>query len=167
MSEDTPWLSTAELSAWVHLTGVLMTLPPAIDGQLKRDSSINFFEYSIMVALSNEPGRPVPLCSLGQLAHGSPSRLSHALGRLEKQGWITRRGVAGDPRSVEAMLTESGFAKLVESAPGHVREVRQRVIDVLSPEDLATFGTICRRLLATLSPESIDLIDRHLIDGHA
>ncbi|MET0418352.1 MAG: MarR family winged helix-turn-helix transcriptional regulator [Actinoplanes sp.] len=167
MSEDTPWLTPDELAAWVHLTGVLMTLPPVIDAQLKRDASINFFEYSILVGLSHPPGRAVPLCSLVLLAHGSPSRLSHALSRLEKQGWIQRRGVDGDPRSVEALLTDAGYAKLVATAPNHAREVRQRVIDVLPPEDLAQFSVLCRRLLASLSPESLIPIDQALLDGPA
>jgi DNA-binding MarR family transcriptional regulator len=162
VSDDTPWLTPAELAAWMHLTGVLMHLPPAIDSQLKRDASINFFEYSIMVGLSDPPGRAVPLCDLGQLAHGSPSRLSHALSRLEKQGWLTRSKVADDPRSVAATLTEAGYAKLVETAPGHVREARRRVIDAIGPEDLDQFTDLCRRLLAGLSPESVTMMDEAL-----
>ncbi len=167
MSDDTPWLTPAELAAWMHLTGVLMTLPPAIDAQLKRDASINFFEYSILVGLSDPPGHPVPLCSLALFSHGSPSRLSHALGRLEKQGWITRRGADGDPRSVEALLTEAGYAKLQEVAPGHVREARRRAIDPLSPEELEQFAALCRRLLVGLAPESISVIDKTLTEYRA
>ncbi len=152
------------MTAWVYFHGVLMNLPPVIDAQLKRDASINFFEYSIMVGLSHPPGRAVPLCNLVQLAHGSPSRLSHALSRLEKQGWIVRRGVDGDPRSVEALLTETGYAKLVESAPGHVTEVRRRVVEAFTPDEFEQFGILCRRLLTSLSPGSVDILDKAVRD---
>jgi DNA-binding MarR family transcriptional regulator len=163
VTDDTPWLSNAELATWAQLAGVIMTLPPAVDAQLKRDSCVNFFEYSILVGLAREPGRSLKLSSLALYAYGSQSRLSHAISRLERQGWVVRRA-ACDVRAIEAVLTDEGYAKLVEAAPGHVREVRRLVIDALSPEQLDQLGGICRALLTVTFPETRTRLDDALCE---
>jgi DNA-binding MarR family transcriptional regulator len=149
-----PWLSDDETSAWVALTAVLTALPPAIDAQLKRDVGINFFEYTILSSLSQAPGRAVRMGSLAHLAAGSPSRLSHAVSRLEKHGWVERRVSVDvtETRCVEAVLTDSGWDVVVAAAPQHVREARRLVFDVLSPDQVAQLTRIGRRLLTAAAP---------------
>ncbi|MEV6348393.1 MarR family transcriptional regulator [Actinoplanes sp. NPDC051851] len=160
MSDDTPWLSEDELLAWLHLVGVLTTLPAAIDAQLKRDASVNFFEYSILSVLSVRPRRSMQMATLAVLTNGSQSRLSHAVSRLERAGWVDRRQCPGtDPRHVEAVLTDAGMAKVVEIAPGHVREVRRTVIDPLTSEDVAQLRTVCEKILKATGPAVLDTID--------
>lgn len=154
MSEDTPELSPDELAIWLHLTGVVMTLPGTVDAQLKRSSGINYFEYMIMMRLSRADGGAVQLCELAQLAYGSPSRLSHAISRLEKQGWVERRSAGRGVQSVEAVLTEAGAAKLAEATPGHIREIRRLVFDVLDPAQLEHLRDIAPRILAVTAPDA-------------
>src|SRR3954471_15176580 len=144
------------------VAGVIMTLPSVLDAQLKRNAGLNLYEYSILVALARAPGRARQLCDLAQMAHGSQSRLSHAVSRMEKQGWVARRD-AGGARRVEAVLTDEGYAKLVEAAPGHLSEVRRLIIDVLTPEQLDQLGSICRSLLTVSSPSAATLLDDALI----
>ncbi len=140
------------------VAGVVMTLPQALDAQLKRGAGLNLYEYSILVGLARAPGRSRQLCELAHMAYGSQSRLSHAVSRMEKQGWVTRRDAGGN-RHVEAVMTDAGYAKLTEAAPDHVREVRRLIIDVLTPEQLEQFGSICRSLLAVSSPQATALLD--------
>ena len=158
MTEDTPWLTNSELLYWLHLSGLMMTVPPAIDAQLKRDSLLNYFEYSILVALSGQQSRSMQMAGLAIMANGSQSRLSHAVSRLEKAGWVQRRAT-GESRCVEAVLTEAGLAKLVEAAPGHVREVRRTVVDVLTPEELDVMTRACRKILRATVPQGLAPID--------
>jgi DNA-binding MarR family transcriptional regulator len=149
-----PWLSDDETSAWVALTAVLTALPPAIDAQLKRDVGINFFEYTILSSLSQAPGRAVRMGNLAHLAAGSPSRLSHAVTRLEKHGWVARRVSvdATETRCVEAVLTDAGWDAVVAAAPEHVREARRLVFDVLSPDQVVQLARIGRQLLTAAAP---------------
>ena len=162
MTKDTPWLSNEELDTWVSLTSLLVALPQAIDRQLKRDSGLNFFEYSIMSGLSREKGRAMQLSTLAHLAAGSLSRISHAVSRLEQQGWVQRRACSGEARAVEAVLTDAGLAKLVDAAPAHVREARRLVIDVLNPAEREQLTTICGKLVHTASPDTAGLLDHVL-----
>lgn len=159
MSEDTPWLSDAELFNWIHVTGLLTALPSAIEQQLKRDSGLNFFEYSVLAGLSGAPGGAMKMVDLASSARGSQSRLSHAVTRLERAGWVRRRNCAETSRAVEAVLTEAGQAKLDEAAPAHVREVRRLVVDVLTAEEFAVLQRAARKIIQAASPETVKVLD--------
>ena len=137
---DVPWLSDHQQQQWRALFGMLATLPTAIDAQLKRDAGVNSYEYQVLAALSQSPGHTIGLSVLAEEARGSLSRLSHALTRLEKAGLVERCPAEAGGRRMRARLTESGLAKIEAIAPGHVREVRRLVIDVLSDEQLTALG---------------------------
>lgn len=145
---DAPWLSADQLRDWRAVVALLMTLPAAMDAQLKRDAGVNVFEYHVLAGLSEAPGRTLVLSDLAVLAQGSLSRLSHAVTRLERAGWVERRSCHDRGRRTEARLTDAGLAKLEEIAPGHVREARRLVVDVLTPEQLAALGESARAVVA-------------------
>ncbi|MBT0768361.1 winged helix-turn-helix transcriptional regulator [Kineosporia sp. J2-2] len=165
MSEDTPWLSPAELYNWLHLTGALTALPNAIEQQLKRDSGLNFFEYSVLSGLSQAPGRAMKMSALAGSALGSQSRLSHAVTRLERAGWVQRRNCTQGARAVEAVLTDAGHAKIVEAAPAHVRQARRLVVDALTEQEFDQLRNALRKILLAASPDTVQLIDASLADG--
>lgn len=154
MADDAPWLTPRELHTWIALSVLLEALPAAIDAQLKRDAGLNSFEYQVMAGLSDAPDHTIRMSALAAFASGSPSRLSHAVARLEKQGFVVRRQAADDPRAVEAVLTPEGLAKMRECAPAHVREARRLVIDVLTPTQVEQLGRIATKLLDVVAPET-------------
>ena len=85
---DVPWLTDAQLQDWVALMHLVGTLPAALDAQLKRDAGLNSFEYHLLANLAQAPGRTLVLSDLAAQAQGSLSRLSHAITRLERAGWV-------------------------------------------------------------------------------
>jgi len=150
--DDVPWLSSAEQREWQALMDLQMTLLPALDAQLKRDAGVNVFEYLVLAYISGTPDRTMVLSELAAQSRGSLSRLSHAVTRLERAGWVERRTcVERGGRRTEARLTEAGFAKIVEIAPGHVREARRLVVDVLTPEQLEALGEAARAITAAIA----------------
>ena len=157
--EDVPWLSDDERRAWIAFTTMLMTLPSAVDAQLKRDSRVNYFEYTIMAGLSDAPGNAMRMSALAAFAAGSMSRLSHAVTRLERQGWVKRRSVPTEARAVEAVLTPAGLEFMRAAAPNHVRHARQLFFDALTPEQVATMGELCRALVASASDTTAQVLD--------
>lgn len=149
-----PWLSEDQQQDWAALVRLVMTLPTAMDAQLKRDAGLNNFEYHLLARLSMAPGRVLVLSDLAGQAQGSLSRLSHALTRLERAGWVERRACNDRGRRVEARLTDAGMAKVEAAAPGHVREARRLVVDVLTPEQLAVLGeAACAITAVTLADD--------------
>lgn len=149
-AEDPPWLSETQLASWQSLMLLVMTLPAALDAQLKRDTGLNTFDYHVLAALADSPDRAMGMGELASMSQGSPSRLSHAVARLEREGWIERRG--GEARCVNARLTSAGQQKLVDSAPSHVAEVRRLVVDVLTPEQLGALGEAARLVAEQADP---------------
>jgi DNA-binding MarR family transcriptional regulator len=153
--DDVPWLSLEQQRDWRALVALFMTLPSALDAQLKRDAGLNAFEYHVLAGLSEAPSRALVLTDLAVYAQGSLSRLSHALTRLERSGWVERRSCADrGGRRTEARLTDAGLARLEEIAPGHVREARRLVVDVLTPEQLAALGDAARAITAATMAEA-------------
>lgn len=151
-STDVPWLSSDELREWKALIAMIMTLPAALDAQLKRDSGLNMFEYHVLARLSEVESRSLPMSDLAALSQGSPSRLSHAVGRLEQAGWVVRSSCKEGGRRIEAYLTDAGLAKIQEAAPGHVREARRLVLNHLTIEQLEGLGDAARPIVAAIDP---------------
>jgi DNA-binding MarR family transcriptional regulator len=65
---------------------------------------------------------------------------------------VARRSCPSDVRGVLAVLIEAGRQRLEQAAPGHVALVRELLIDVLSPGQLAVLadalGEVSRRAAA-------------------
>ena len=132
---------------WRRLVVVMALLPAALDAQLQRDAELTHFAYWVLVSLSEAPGRAVRMSELAGAANGSQSRLSHMISRLEYRGWIRRQPASDDGRGTVAVLTDAGFAKLAETAPGHVDLVRSLVFDKLTPDQVADLDGVCASLL--------------------
>lgn len=109
--------------------------------------------YGLLVQLSQAPRRRMRMTELARNAKITRSRLSHAIARLEKNGWVRREECPSDKRGQNAVLTDDGYAMLRRSAPGHVEAVRQAMFDRLTPEQVSSLGEIMRVLATGLEPE--------------
>src|SRR5215470_10847383 len=125
------WLTSVQQQAWRELTVLMAHLPAALEAQLKRDAGLSFLEYYVMAGLSASPDRAVRLSDLARLTNSELSRLSHLISRLEQRGFTKRVIDCTDGRFTKAVLTDAGYAHLVEVAPAHVAEVEKFVFDVL------------------------------------
>ena len=150
--EDVNWLAPDQVDDWRALVALTLALPAALDAQLKRDSDVTSFEYSVMAALSESPRRSLPMSVLATLASGSMSRLSHVIERLEQAGWVERQASSLEGCRTEARLTAAGLRTLIESAPGHVQEARRLVVDVLNPDELRALGVAARKIVELADP---------------
>jgi DNA-binding MarR family transcriptional regulator len=95
---------------------------------------------------------------MGELANQlqtSPSSISHAITRLETKGWILRQNDPADRRAQLAVLTEQGADALAAAAPGHIKAVREHLIDRLTPEQIDQLIAISRAVLAQPEAASV------------
>jgi DNA-binding MarR family transcriptional regulator len=149
----TRWLSDEQQRAWRRFAAVVMQLPGTLDTQLQQDAHLTHFGYWVLAMLSEAPGRALRMSELAALANGSQSRLSHLVGRLEERGWVRRERTPEDGRGYLAVLTDDGYRKVVQTAPGHVEKVRSVVFDALTPEQVAQLDEICAVILSRLDPD--------------
>jgi DNA-binding MarR family transcriptional regulator len=87
------------------------------------------------------------MSDLAEATLSSRSRLSHQIDRMEQAGFVERVPCTDDKRGFFAVLTSTGWNKLVAAAPFHVGSVRDRIVDVLTPEEFAALGRASKRLL--------------------
>jgi DNA-binding MarR family transcriptional regulator len=131
-------------------------LPWSIDQQLQRDSNLRRVEYQVLGMLSQSPERKMRMSSLAEVTNASLSRLSHLVKRLEDRGLVRREPDPADGRFTNAILTDQGFRRLAEAAPGHVAHVRSLVIDVLSAEQLRRLGLVADRITSRIDISEIN-----------
>jgi DNA-binding MarR family transcriptional regulator len=146
------WLDDDEQETWRTYLWANQLLRESLDRQLQRDARMPHTYYMILAMLSEAPDRAMTMTDLAQLVRSSPSRLSHAVAKLEEAGWVTRRRHAEDGRTTVATLTDDGFSALADAAPGHVEQVRSVLFDPLTPEQVRQLREICRAVLTKLEP---------------
>jgi DNA-binding MarR family transcriptional regulator len=136
------WLSESEQRVWRNYTAATKLVAERLDRQLQRDAGMPTTYYEILVALSEAPDRELRMSELAEFTRSSRSRLSHAIARLEENGWVTRRSCPTDKRGAFAVLTDEGMKTLVKAAPTHVNEVRASLFDGLTDEQARLLGEI-------------------------
>lgn len=150
---DVRWLSGEEQQVWRAFMTAVTRFTEHLDRQLQRDSGMPMAYYEILVALSEAPDRSLRMSELASVCHSSRSRLSHAVARLEREGWVRRQACPSDRRGSIAVLTDTGFEVLDAAAAGHVTAVREHLFDVLTPEQLRSLAEISRAVEAGLAGE--------------
>ena len=127
---------------------------------MRRDAGISHFEYTVLSALSDAGEHTLRMSDLAVLAQGSLSRLSQVVSRLEQKRWVVRTPDPADGRYTLATLTNSGWDKVVQTAPGHVAEVRRLVLDPLTKVQTRQLTTIAHRIRAAIDPSGSCLTGR-------
>ncbi|MEU5219563.1 MarR family transcriptional regulator [Streptomyces sp. NPDC020807] len=150
------WLSDDEQHVWRAYLHATTLLDDHLDRQLQRDAGMPHVYYGLLVQLSQAPGLRLRMTELAQHAKITRSRLSHAVARLEKNGWVRREDCPTDRRGQYAQLTDEGVEVMRRTAPGHVSAVRQALFDRLSPEQVGQLGAIMRTVAEGLEPTGPD-----------
>lgn len=146
----TRWLSEAEQVHWRSWVAASLLLRDRLGRDLQNATGLTLADYEIMVRLSEVPERRIRMSELAEQTLSSRSRLSHQIDRMQKAGYVDRQECTDDRRGYFAVLTETGYATLVEAAPAHVDSVRQRIVDVLTPAEFAEYGRLNQKLLDAL-----------------
>ncbi|MCX4981469.1 MarR family winged helix-turn-helix transcriptional regulator [Streptomyces sp. NBC_00572] len=150
------WLTDEEQHVWRAYLHATTLLEDHLDRQLQRDAGMPHIYYGLLVQLSQAPRHRLRMTELARSAKITRSRLSHAIARLEKNGWVRRENCPSDKRGQFAQLTEEGAEVLRQNAPGHVAAVRQALFDRLAPEQVEQLGAIMRVMAEGLEPTDAD-----------
>ncbi|HET6857022.1 MAG TPA: MarR family transcriptional regulator [Streptomyces sp.] len=150
------WLSEEEQRTWRTYRQASTLLEDHLDRQLQRDAGMPHMYYGLLVQLGEAPGRQLRMTELARIAKITRSRLSHAVARLERNGWVRREDCPSDRRGQNAVLTDEGYAVLERTAPSHVATVRQAMFDHLTPEQVAQLGEIMHVVAESLQPSDVN-----------
>src|SRR5690349_16991341 len=143
------WLDEDEMRAWHSFLAAGALIDRLLDAQLKESAGLSHPQYEILVRLAGAPDGELRMTELAGTLLSSKSGLTYQVTQLEKAGLVERRSCPSDVRGVLAVLTGPGRRLLGQAAPGHVTLVRELLIDVLTPAQLATLaetlGEVSRR----------------------
>ncbi|EPH42033.1 MarR family transcriptional regulator [Streptomyces aurantiacus] len=131
---DTQWLNDDEMALWQAFLTAGALLDRRVEEQLKAESGLSHVQYEVLVRLSAAEGGELRMSELAGALVTTKSGLTYQITQMEKAGLVRRRSCADDVRGVHAVLTDAGRARLERAAPGHVRVVRDQLIDVLGDD---------------------------------
>jgi DNA-binding MarR family transcriptional regulator len=151
--EEPRWLSDEEQRVWRAYVDAAALLEDHLDRQLQRDVKMPHIYYVLLVILSEAPHMRLRMTELAMSMKITRSRLSHAVARLEKNGWVQREDCPSDKRGQFAIITDLGLSVLKQAAPGHVNAVRHAVFDRLSPDQQKAFGEALQIIAEGLEPK--------------
>jgi DNA-binding MarR family transcriptional regulator len=134
------WLDADQQRDWRALVMATTLLFDRLDDDLSRNHGISLAEYEILVRLSEREGRRMRMAQLADAVAHSRSRVTHTVKRLEGAGYVRREKAPDDGRGIVCALTGRGMLLLENTAPTHVRGVREHLVDLVSPEDLEAMG---------------------------
>jgi DNA-binding MarR family transcriptional regulator len=140
MPEELKPLDVLEEQAWRALTRFFVVVPRLLDEDLQRCAHMSLSAYSILMQLSEAPGRTLRITELANRAYLSGSRTTRLVDELIADRLVTKERNASDARGFDVALTDVGLAALQQAYPSHLRSVRSRVMDHVDPSTLSCFA---------------------------
>lgn len=144
------WLNTSESRAWRGYQQMSAQLEALLHRNLVRATGLSLSDYEVLVHLTDSPDGVLRAFELGSALQWEKSRLSHHLRRMENRGLIERQSCESDGRGLFVVLTREGRQAIESAAPSHVADVRQYLIDILTPDQLVTLAEISEKVIAGL-----------------
>jgi DNA-binding MarR family transcriptional regulator len=148
------WLSPSEARAWRAMQTFGAPLAAALNRQLLADSAMSTADYQVLVVLSETEGGQLRAGELGRATGWEKSRLSHHIKRMQSRQLVERLDCSTDGRGLLVSITAEGRRAIEEAAPGHVRTVRDYVIDVLSTEQLEVLAAAGEAVAVRLTADN-------------
>ncbi len=154
VTAEVQWLTDEEQATWRAFNLASRLVDGALDRQLMRDADMGHAHYAVLVTLSEAVDCEARMGDLADLLQYSPSRLSHAVRKMETNGWIERKQCPNDGRGQIAVLTDLGRQTIERAAPGHVDEVRHVVLAPLTTIQQEQLRQICDTLIARMRSQT-------------
>jgi DNA-binding MarR family transcriptional regulator len=141
MPEELIPLDAVEEPTWRALARFFVVAPRLLDEDLQRGAHMSLSAYTVLLHLSEAPGRALRMTELANRAYLSGSRTTRLVDELIADGLVAKERNAADGRGFDVTLTEEGLATLQRAYPVHLRSVRARVLDHVDRSTLPCFAT--------------------------
>lgn len=143
------WLNDAEMKAW---RGFVTTSPDLMNA-IERDLGVfglDAGDYQLLAMLSEAPDHRLKMCDLADTLRLSRSGLTRRMDGVVKAKYVERIQDKDDRRASFAHLTEKGYEFLKKVAPLHLKDVRNRMIDLLNESEIKALGSAFAKINAHL-----------------
>ncbi|MFK3982633.1 MarR family winged helix-turn-helix transcriptional regulator [Micromonospora sp. NPDC050397] len=121
-------------------------------------------EFEVLMRLTRSPEHRLRMSHLAAQTSLSTSGVTRVVDRMERVGLLYRHACPSDRRSLYAVMTPAGVARLDETLPGHLELIERWFVSQLEPEALQTLLGSLRVLRDAVHPgatagggETVDL----------
>lgn len=132
--------------AFGNLLAAHATITRELSAALVASHGLTINDYGTLLLLSRAGEEGMRRIDLANRLQLSPSGITRLLDRLEEQDLVGKGECRTDARVSYAILTEAGYAKLKEAAPGHIADIERRFSSVLSPEEMQQLSDLLNKL---------------------
>lgn len=132
-------LTRTELRTWRRFTSGVSALLEALDRQLRDDSGLSLDDFEVLRPLWATPDSALRMSDLADQLSYSPSRLSHAVQRMEDKGWVEKESSPDDRRVRMVRLTSAGNRLFADAWPGHSQMIRELLLTQLDDHERQVF----------------------------
>lgn len=151
-------LDATEERAWRALAYFFVAAPRFLDEDLQRGARMSLSAYTILMHLSEAPGRTLRITELAGRAYLSGSRATRLVDELLADGYATKHRCTTDGRGFDVRLTESGLDTLEHAYPIHLRSVR--VLDHVDQSVMPRFTEVLTSITSSLDSQGLPRQDR-------
>lgn len=124
------------LKAWQALLRAHATLLRQLERDLLKETGLALADFDVLAQLATAGGE-LRMTELADRALISRSGMTRRVARLVDEGLVRRAGAGADARGVIVALTDSGVARLAETAPVHARGIADLFVARLDDHELA------------------------------
>lgn len=145
------WLDEREQRAWRSFVTMQEGLSEYIERQLRTHSGMSSADYEVLAHLSEAPEGRLRSNALARLLRWEKGRLSQHLTRMQNRGLIRREPCPTDQRGAVVVITERGRALIERAAPLHASDIRNVLIDHITPAQLDVLTELGDQVRARLA----------------
>ena len=139
--------SGSTLEAWDSFLRAHATLMRRLEVDLGQATGLALADFDVLAQLARAGGE-LRMTELADRALISRSGMTRRVARLVEEGLVQRANAASDGRGVVIALTDTGLARLAETAPVHLRGISELFVARLDTEELAALENALNKVTA-------------------
>ena len=141
------------VTAWAAVLRVHAAVVPLLERELAT-VGMPLSWYDVLLELNSAPDRRLRMTELGARAVLSRERISRVVDELERAGLVRRERNPDDGRSLLAVVTDDGRARLRAAAPVYLGGIARHFGADLDDEEARVIGTALARVAVAREPVS-------------
>ena len=145
------------------LTESYTALRAQLDRGLERDADLPLQWFELLIRLARSPGHRLRMSDLAAQTSLTPSGLTRAVDRLERNGLVERAPCASDRRGAYAALTARGLERIQAAVGPHLDHVEEHLTGALDDAEQAHLAALLRKVRAHVNPAAVAAIPRDTV----
>jgi MarR family transcriptional regulator, 2-MHQ and catechol-resistance regulon repressor len=113
---------------------------------------LSMIEFEVLLRLGRSPDGQLRMTDLSAQTSLTASGVTRVIDRLERDGYVDRTACPTDRRSLYAVISPSGHARLAEILPGHLDLINEWFTGQLRPDELDALLSSLRTVRDAVRP---------------